>query len=51
MMPSTQGDEIREIGLSPLHPVDHVMDFCEVDKTATSKPATLVAARDLDSLS
>ena len=51
VMPTAQGDEIREIGLSSPHPVDHVVNFREVDEATTRETTTFVSARDLNPLS
>ena len=50
MVPSAKGDEIREIGLSSIHPMDHVMHFREVDKGTACEATTFVPTRDLDPL-
>ena len=50
MVPSAQSDEVREIGLPATHPVDHVMNFREVDKGTAREATAFVPARDLNPL-
>jgi hypothetical protein len=50
MMSTAQGDEIREIGLAAPYPVDHVVNFREINESAAGEATALVATRDLDPL-
>jgi hypothetical protein len=50
MVASAEGDEIREIGLPSTHPVDHVVNFGEVDKGTAREATTFVPTRDLNPL-
>ena len=50
MVPSAEGDEIREIGFSSTHPVDHVVNFGEVDKGTAREATALVPTGDLNPL-
>jgi hypothetical protein len=50
VMPTAEGDEIREICLSSPHPVDHVVNFREVHELTTRETTTFVSARDLNPL-
>jgi len=51
MVPSTEGDEIREIRLPSIDPMDHVVNLGEVDKGTSREATTFIPTRDLNPLS